>query len=104
MLDFCVAPNRTCIELKVHHELTTGEESRSRLTRPVAFVEVTSPEPESLSWFVGIGNRLENLFSLLTGTSLGMETLFIYRGEQSGTVIRKQHEYVRRYQFVDSVR
>ena len=84
VLDFCVAASRTHIELKVHHELTTGEESRSRLTKPVALVEVTSPEPESLSWFVGIGNRLENLFSLLTGTSLGMETFFIYRESKVG--------------------
>ena len=79
VLDFCVTPTRIRIELKVHHSLTTGEESRSRLTSPVAVVEVTSPEPESLSWFAEIGNRLENLFSLLTGTSVGMETLFIYR-------------------------
>jgi hypothetical protein len=104
VFDFCVVFNRIRIELKVRHELITGEESRSRLTRPVALVEVTPPEPESLLWFVEIGNRLENLFSLLTGTSLGMETIFIYRGEQSGTVIRKQHEHVRRYHFFDSVR
>src|ERR1035437_1084854 len=84
VIDFCVGLNRTRIELKVHHQLTTGEEPWSRLTSPVAFVKVTPPEPESLSWFVGIGNRLENLFSLLTGTSLGMETLFIYQGEHSG--------------------
>ncbi len=104
LLDFCVASSRTRIQLKIRHELTTGEERWSRLTRPVAFIEVTPPDSESLSWFVGFGNRLENLFSLLTGTSLGMETLFIYRGEQSGTLIRKQHEYVRRYEFFDSVR
>jgi hypothetical protein len=103
VLDLCVAPSRTRIEVKVYHELTSGEDARSRLTRPVAFVEVTSAEPESLSWFFEIGNRLENLFSLLTGASLGMETLFIYRGEQNGAVIRKQHEYVRRYEFFDSV-
>jgi hypothetical protein len=104
VLDFCVVASRTRIELKVRHELTTGEESRSRLTRPVAFVEVIPAEPQSLQWFVGVGSRLENLFSLLTGTSLGMETFFIYQGEESGAVIRKQHEYVRRYEFFDSVR
>jgi hypothetical protein len=104
VLDLRLAFSQTRIEVKIQHELTSGEESRSRLTRPVAFVEVTPSDPESLSWFIGFGNRLENLFSLLTGTSLGMETLFLYRGEQSGILIRKQHEHVRRYDFFDSVR
>jgi hypothetical protein len=66
-------------------------------------VEVTSPEAESLSWFIGIGSRLENLFSLLAGTSLAMET-FIYREDKSGTVISKQRAFLERYKILDSLR
>jgi hypothetical protein len=104
VLDFTVIAMRCRVELKLRYELITDEESKARQTKPVAIIEVTPLKPESLSWFLAIGNRLENLFSLLTGTSVGMETLFIYRGEQSGTIIRKQRSVVRPYEILEAVR
>ena len=47
---------------------------------------------------------MENLFSLLAGTSLVMETLFIYREDKNGAVIRRQHAVVERYKVFDSLR
>ena len=35
---------------------------------------------------MNIGGRLENLFSLLTGTSLALETAFIYRENENAHV------------------
>jgi hypothetical protein len=104
LLDCSVLETRVHIELKACQTLTTDEESEARLTNTVAIVEVTPPEAESLAWFMDIGNRLENLFSLLAGTSLVMETFFIYREDKSGAVIRKQHAFVEKYKMLDSLR
>jgi len=104
LLEFTVDSMRARVELKVRYTLTTDEESKARQIKPVVFIEVTPEKCESLSWFLGTGNRLENLFSLLTGTSVGMETLFIYRGEQNGTIIRKQRSVVRPYEVLEAVR
>jgi ApeA N-terminal domain 1 len=104
LLDCSVLETRVHVELKACQTLTTDEEEEARLTKTVAIVEVTPPEAESLSWFMGIGSRLENLFSLLAGTSLVMETFFIYREDKSGAVIRKQHAFVEKYKMLDSLR
>ncbi|ADV84444.1 HEPN domain-containing protein [Terriglobus saanensis] len=92
------------LELKAYQTLTTDEEIEARVTKTVAIVEVTPPEAESLAWFMNIGNRLENLFSLLAGTSLGMETFFVYREDKSGAVIKKQHAFVEKYKILDALR
>lgn len=104
LLDCSVLETHVHVELKAYQTLTTDEEREARLTKTVAIVEVAPPEAESLSWFMGIGNRLENLFSLLAGTSLVMETFFIYREDKSGAVIRKQHAFVEKYKVFDSLR
>jgi len=104
LLDCSVLETHVHVELKAYQTLTTDEEREARLTKTVAIVEVTPPEAESLSWLMGIGNRLENLFSLLAGTSLVMETFFIYREDKSGAVIRKQHAFVEKYKVLDSLR
>lgn len=104
LLDCSVLETHVHVELKACQTLTTDEEKEARLTKTVAIVEVTPPEAESLSWFMGIGSRLENLFSLLAGTSLVMETFFIYREDKSGAVIRKQHTLVEKYKMLDSLR
>jgi hypothetical protein len=104
LLDCSVLETHVHVELKAYQTLTTDEEKEARLTKTVAIVEVTPPATESLSWFIGIGNRLENLFSLLAGTSLVMETFFIYGDDKSGAVIRKQHAFVEKYKMLDSLR
>lgn len=104
LLDCSVLETHVRVELKAFQTLTTDEEREARLTKTVAIVEVTPPEAQSLSWFMDIGSRLENLFSLLAGTSLVMETFFIYREDKSGVVIRKQHAFVEKYKMLDSLR
>jgi ApeA N-terminal domain 1 len=79
--DFCLLDSRVRISVKVVSELTSGKDDPSRLSRSIASVEVQSPNPESLAWYRRIGGRLENLFSLLTGGSVAMDTLFVYRAE-----------------------
>lgn len=104
LLDCSVLETHVHVELKAYQTLTSDEEREARLIKPVAIVEVTPPEAASLAWFIDIGSRLENLFSLLTGTSLVMETFFIYREEKNGAVIRKQHASVEKYKMIDSLR
>jgi hypothetical protein len=56
----------------------------------VVSIEATFPQLESLDSYRRVAGRLENLFSLLTGGSLALETLFIYRGEESGHLVTKR--------------
>jgi hypothetical protein len=57
----------------------------SRLSSVAAFWKPDSPDEVTTGYLTvdDDGNRLENLFSLLTGTSLRMETLFLYRGSKA---------------------
>jgi hypothetical protein len=104
LVDCSVLETHVHVELKACQTLTTDEEREARLTKTVAIVEVTPPEAECLSWFMDIGIRLENLFSLLAGTSLAMETFFVYREDKSGAVIRTQNTFQEKYKIFDSLR
>ncbi len=95
--DFCLLDSRVRISVKVVSELTSGKDDPSRLSRSVASIRVQSPNPESLAWYRRVGGRLENLFSLLTGGSVAMDTLFVYRGDESGHLITKRTGSVRHF-------
>ena len=90
--------------LKVHSEIISTEDDGGRLTRPIAFVEIESSETESLNWYLSVGNRLENFFSLLLGASVAMETMFIYKGEDSGHIVTKRKRVVEKLGAFDCVR
>jgi hypothetical protein len=104
ILNFLVPATQVRVELKLHSSLTTNKENQAREIKTHVVIKVTPAGLETLSWFIDMGNRLENLFSLLTGTSLGMETLFVYRGDKSGILIRKQHDFVEPYKAFEAVR
>ena len=104
ILSFSLRESRVQISLKVFSQLTSSATDGARLSKSVAYVEVENPVSECLSWYLDMGNRLENLFSLLTGTSLALETLFVYRGDESGTVITKLNNRVRRFDLRECVR
>jgi hypothetical protein len=95
--DFCLLDSRVRTSVKVVSELTSGKDDPSRLSRSIASIEVESPDPQSLAWYRRIGGRLENLFSLLTGGSVAMDTLFVYRGDESGHLITKGTSSVRHF-------
>lgn len=95
VLDFSVLESRVRVALKVFSQFTSSLADGGRISKSVAYVEVESPEPESLIWYYEIGNRLENLFSLLTGASLAIETLFVYRGEENAHVNAKRNSHVK---------
>jgi len=92
------------VSLKIASEIKSNEDDRSRVTRPIAFIEVRSAQPESLNWYFAIGNRLENFFSLLLGASLAMETLFVYRDKEAGHVVSKRRRVVEKMGVFDCVR
>ena len=104
VLAFGLRARRVEVILKVFPELTNSKTDGARLSRSVAYVEIGSPVAESLSWYHYIGNRLENLFSLFTGTSLALETIFVYRGEDSGHIIEKCSNHARRFDPRECVR
>ena len=90
--------------LKVVSELKSIEDDAGRIARPVAFVEIEGAKPQSLTWYFDIGNRLENFFSLWLGSSVAMETMFVYRGDESGHIISKRKRVVEKFGVFDCVR
>lgn len=92
------------VKIKLSSELKTPEVEGGRLSRSVAYVEVANPNPESLSWYLEMGNRLENLFSLLTGTSLAMQTMFVYRGEETAHVNMRRNSAPGTFDVQDCIR
>ncbi len=92
------------VSLKVISEIKSNGDDGGRVTRPVAFIEIKSYEPESLNWYLAIGNRIENIFSLLLGASLAMETMFVFRGDEVGHVVSKRKRVVEKVGVFDCVR
>jgi ApeA N-terminal domain 1 len=104
IVDFSVRDNRVRITIKVFSQLTSNFIDGARISKSVAYIDVESPTAESLLWFYEIGNRLENLFSLLTGASLAWETFFVYRGEENGHVTAKRRNRVKTFDPRECVR
>jgi hypothetical protein len=92
------------VKLVVRAEITSTEYDGGRLTRPIAFIEIASAEPESLNCYLMTGNRIENFFSLMLGSSVAMETMFVYRGEDSGHIVTKRKRVVEKLRAFDCVR
>lgn len=90
MLDVSVYQTKLRVTVKLVPEFTSGETDLSRISRSVVSIEVKYSDPESLDTYRIVASRLENLFSLLTGGSVALDTLFIYRDEESGHVITKR--------------
>jgi hypothetical protein len=104
IVDFSVRDNRVRVTIKVFPQLTSNLIDGARISKSVAYVDVESPTAESLLWFYEIGNRLENLFSLLTGASLAWETFFVYRGDENGHVTAKRRNRVKAFDPRECVR
>jgi hypothetical protein len=104
ILDFSLLESRIHVTLKVFSQLTSRMVDAARISKSVVYVEVENPSEQSLVWYLDIGNRLENLFSLLIGTSLALERVFVYRGEDSAHVNAKRHKHVRPFDPRDCVR
>jgi hypothetical protein len=90
VLDVSVCQTKLRVTVKLVPVFTSGETDLSRISRSVVSIEVKYPNPESLDTYRTVAGRLENLFSLLTGGSVSLDTLFIYQDEQSGQMITKR--------------
>ncbi|HEY1902190.1 MAG TPA: HEPN domain-containing protein [Terracidiphilus sp.] len=99
-----VLKGRIQVTLRLHSELKSAKSEQARISRTVPYVEVESEQPESLKWYRELGNRLENVFSLLVGSSLAIATMFVYCDKESGRVIEKRHRHRTPFQPFDCVR
>jgi hypothetical protein len=97
ILGISVRHSRVRVAVKVFSQLTSNFIDGARMSKSVAYVDVESPTPESLIWYYEIGSRLENLFSLLTGTSLALETFFVNRGQENGHVTVKRTNRIKAF-------
>jgi hypothetical protein len=95
ILDFSVKESRVRVTVKVFSQFTSNLEDSARISKSVVYVDVETTDPESLVWYYQTGIRLENLFSLLIGGSLALETFFVYRGDDSGHVNAKRSNHQR---------
>jgi ApeA N-terminal domain 1 len=90
ILDVSVCESKLRATVRVFPEFTSGDKDLSRISRSVVSTEVRYHEAESLNSYRTVAGRLENLFSLLTGGSVALETLFIYKGDEAGHTITKR--------------
>lgn len=58
-------------------------------TRSVPRIRVTPRKPKSLDWFLSLGLRLENFFSMFLGTSVGLTELQVKKGEEYGWLVQR---------------
>ena len=91
------------VKIKLMPVLGTDADTGGRLTHTVGFIEVLSSEKQSLDWYLHVAGRLENLFSLLTGTSLALDTMFVYRDKQSGHINQKRNSTAGEFDFQAAV-
>ena len=96
-MTFCIVESKAEISIKVTGVLTEGQNEGERSNRSVPYVEVAPSGPESLAWFQKMGTHLENFFSLLTGASCSLETMFVYRGEDNAHVVFRRNRHATRF-------
>ncbi len=81
------------LKVKSYPQVASGPGPNERISSSKAYVEIKTNQPSSLSWILQVGSRLENLFSLILGCSLALETVSVYSQGKSGTVVaRTNHE------------
>jgi hypothetical protein len=58
--------------------------------KSVPRIRITPQKRQSLDWFVSIGPRLENFFTLFLGTSVSLKAVQLFQGERnSGWLVQK---------------
>lgn len=57
--------------------------------KPVPRIRILPDHPQSPDWFIALGFRLENFFSLLFGTSIPLKYVQLSQGEEVGWVVQK---------------
>jgi hypothetical protein len=90
------------VSVNVCSELLSTD-TGGRTTNSVVYVEVKPMASESLNWYLKMGNRLENFFSLFTGASVAVESMFIYRDQENAHVNVGHDKHSTRFQRIDSI-
>jgi hypothetical protein len=62
------------------------------IIKPVPRIKITPERPRSIDWFTALAFRLENFFSLVLGTSVGIERVQLFQSNEVGWVIQKVNE------------
>jgi hypothetical protein len=101
--DLGIQGPRIYISIQIHWESPNRDEEEGQFNRAVPSVEIRSQSPRPVHWYLDIANRLENFFSLLTGSSRSLKTLTVYRGEEKGFVIAKRLSRSTEFDLIDSV-
>lgn len=65
-------------------EVFAGKQMKS-----VPRIRILPHRPKSVDWFFGIGLRLENFFALLLGTSVALKRVQLFKGKESGWLVRR---------------
>jgi ApeA N-terminal domain 1 len=77
-------------EVSLHH-VFRSQNTRSECTVSAEPIITIEPhQPQSLSWFRDVANRLENFFSLVLGVSTTLKSMVITCGSQSGDFIGRR--------------
>lgn len=68
-----------------------GGQSRGKGVRikSVPRIKITPNNLQSVNWFAGLGFRLENFFSLILGSSIGLQRIQLFHDKEVGWLIQK---------------
>jgi ApeA N-terminal domain 1 len=75
--------------LEIEAEVTCRVFAVKNGTKSVPRIKVTPRTPKSLDWFVSLGFRLENFFSMFLGTSVGLTELQLQKGQEHGWLVQR---------------
>lgn len=76
-------------------EVFAGESNRIKRgvqIKPVPRIRITPDKPQSADWLTALAFRIENFFSLILGTSVEVEHVQLFQGNQDGWVVQKVNE------------
>ncbi|HEY2237041.1 MAG TPA: HEPN domain-containing protein [Candidatus Angelobacter sp.] len=68
----------TSLQAEVICEIFAGKKPDKSFPR----IRIIPHKPKSLEWFVSIGPRLENFFSLILGTSVSLKSVQLFQGDK----------------------
>jgi hypothetical protein len=75
------------LQAEVICEIFAGKKPAKSFPR----IRIIPHKPKSLEWFVSIGPRLENFFSLLLGTSVSLKSVQLFQGKKDdGWLIKRR--------------
>jgi hypothetical protein len=95
------------LDAEVICEVFEGGSNKARKgvrIKSVPRVRITPTNPKSVDWFASLAFRLENFFTLILGTSVGIKHVQLFQGDNAGWLIQAVRRHKEKVNFQTWVR